>query len=416
MLSSLPQLLTHDAYTLWYTTPSNPASHFDSSQFQSSHGSSLPTDHPHHHHHHHHHHPPPPFPHQHQQQQHVHRRPTLGNITNTPSSSQRSTAEVLFSLRQSEAFIAQRKLNIQRFGASWIRPPGVAKTYQASMDEAIEREEQERLLERVGEMEIVEVVGAEVAGQGLGLGLEAGGQMVGGVQEEEEEEEDERDLDEEIPDADGLGDLDELDELDEDEEELEERDERREEEEEEDDEDDGYETEDDDGLMIDEEDGGDLHAEAAGRDLDEEIPEGGSYEHTDTDISIDDDEEEEDEESGAHGQDVAPTLVMASSSSSAIRGGITTQSGSIRRTLQTAADAGGSPGRRRSRRSGVTVDFDARVTGRTGSGAGAGFGGDGRDSTAHLVGAVMEEDSSGMTSMMEDSLLGRGRGGRRRGG
>ena len=56
-----------------------------------------------------------------------------------------SSIDSLALLRQSENTIAQRKINIQRFGASWIRPPGVGKTYQAAMDEAIEREEHERM-------------------------------------------------------------------------------------------------------------------------------------------------------------------------------------------------------------------------------------------------------------------------------
>lgn len=42
-----------------------------------------------------------------------------------------------------ENAIATRKANIRRFGAGWLRPPGVAKTLQGMEDEQLEREEQE---------------------------------------------------------------------------------------------------------------------------------------------------------------------------------------------------------------------------------------------------------------------------------
>ena len=79
-------------------------------------------------------------------------------------------------LRQTEFFIAQRKINIQRFGAGWIRPPGVGKTYQASMDEAAEREEHARLLERADEEEAaMNAAGVTVDMEGdTGVGPDAG--------------------------------------------------------------------------------------------------------------------------------------------------------------------------------------------------------------------------------------------------
>jgi hypothetical protein len=46
-------------------------------------------------------------------------------------------------LRADENAIIARKLNIRRFGASWIKPPGVSKTLQGIDDERAEREEQE---------------------------------------------------------------------------------------------------------------------------------------------------------------------------------------------------------------------------------------------------------------------------------
>src|SRR5690606_6186917 len=46
-------------------------------------------------------------------------------------------------LDRAEAEIEARKLQIQRFGATWIKPPGLAKTYQVILDEEAEREEEE---------------------------------------------------------------------------------------------------------------------------------------------------------------------------------------------------------------------------------------------------------------------------------
>lgn len=46
-------------------------------------------------------------------------------------------------LRADENAIATRKANIRRFGAGWLRPPGIGKTLQGLEDERLEREEQE---------------------------------------------------------------------------------------------------------------------------------------------------------------------------------------------------------------------------------------------------------------------------------
>jgi hypothetical protein len=136
-------------------------------------------------------------------------------------------------LQLDEEFIAQRKLNIQRFGAAWIRPPGVSKTYQMMIDEQAEREEAE----------------AQAAREA---------QMMQGVEETEfdpVEEDDgiEQDLDDQIPEAEELVADDEVDEED----------------------------------LAEEDEGMDEH------DLDDDVPEAGSYQHTDTEQS-DDDEDNED--------------------------------------------------------------------------------------------------------------------------
>ena len=44
-----------------------------------------------------------------------------------------------------EAAIAQRKAAVRNFGASWIRPPGISKTLQAMTEEEAERAEQAEL-------------------------------------------------------------------------------------------------------------------------------------------------------------------------------------------------------------------------------------------------------------------------------
>ena len=77
------------------------------------------------------------------------------------------TAAALLTL--DEKTLAQRKLNVQKFGAGWLRPPGVLKTYQASLDEQVEREEQEALARR--EEALMEAVrGMEEGGGGGGRG------------------------------------------------------------------------------------------------------------------------------------------------------------------------------------------------------------------------------------------------------
>lgn len=98
-----------------------------------------------------------------------------------------------------EAKLEKRKDNVAKFGASWIRPPGVAKTYQARMDEEAEMKEQKELARR--EAVMLEMQQAAAAQDGLPAEGEEG-----------EEVEEERDLDEEIPDADALEDLDDEDE------------------------------------------------------------------------------------------------------------------------------------------------------------------------------------------------------------
>ncbi|KAF2710893.1 hypothetical protein K504DRAFT_465927 [Pleomassaria siparia CBS 279.74] len=97
---------------------------------------------------------------------------------------------LLAALSADENVIDQRKQNVRRFGAGWIRPPGVAKTYQATMDEAAEREEQEILARR--EQVLLDLAAAQ---------QDATNEEARAEGEDEDMGEGERDLDDEVPEA-----------------------------------------------------------------------------------------------------------------------------------------------------------------------------------------------------------------------
>ncbi|KAI9691350.1 MAG: hypothetical protein M1820_009729 [Bogoriella megaspora] len=222
------------------------------------------------------------------------RRPTFSpsyeNHPPAPSS--------LILLTSDESALIQRKRNIRRFGAGWIRPPGVQKTFQQSMDEAQERLEHEAGLER--ERRAEELRGAQVAAENaerernnLGEGGE-GGDGQGG-----EWVEGERDLDADIPDAEVERDLD--DEVPEAEEESMGFGESEEDEDEEDD-DDAAEMgsprgRHERGMVQRDVEMEDVEMEMEGeveeeRDLDDDVPEAGGYEHTDTELEDESEGEE----------------------------------------------------------------------------------------------------------------------------
>ncbi|KAJ8109282.1 hypothetical protein OPT61_g7574 [Boeremia exigua] len=103
------------------------------------------------------------------------------------------TSTVLAALAQDENTFEQRKVNVQRFGAGWIRPPGVAKTLQAITDEELEKQEQELMARRERVM----------------LDLAAAQQEAANAEERQQREEmeehgeleEERDLDDDVPEA-----------------------------------------------------------------------------------------------------------------------------------------------------------------------------------------------------------------------
>ncbi|THW48137.1 hypothetical protein D6D21_03063 [Aureobasidium pullulans] len=246
---------------------------------------------------------------------------------NHSTPSRQSLAQLL----ADEHAISSRKHNIRRFGAGWIKPPGVAKTLQAETEEKAEREEQEALQRREQMMMDMQAQQEVEEARNRAAAAEEGG-------EEGEVEEEERNLDEEIPDADGEEEEEEEEEDEDEDEDLSDSDEEDEEEEEE------LQSElqsemlehsqlqhsevpvaeditfnedsmfaENSLLEIDEEtreqerydrlqeaeltgvaqDQLDLGVE---RDLDDSVPEAGSYQHTDSELDDSDEDSDEDED------------------------------------------------------------------------------------------------------------------------
>lgn len=222
----------------------------------------------------------------------AHRRPTSHH--GPYHSHARASTAFLATLTNDENLIEQRKQNIRRYGAGWLRPAGVAKTLQAIRDEELEREEQEMMQRREQVMLDLQAAQQDAANEEQ---REQGEQMEG-------EEEEERDLDDEVPEAEATDSDASPDE---------------------DDSDDDADTEEGqdttvpfnedsfiEGSMLqadvshllelqedeDEEDVSHMlemeAAEMAGvlqdeRDLDDDVPEAGSYEHTDSELEDDSD-------------------------------------------------------------------------------------------------------------------------------
>ncbi|KAI4844319.1 hypothetical protein E4T44_06252 [Aureobasidium sp. EXF-8845] len=109
------------------------------------------------------------------------------------------TRQSLAQLVADEQAISHRKHNIRRFGAGWIKPPGVAKTLQAETEEKAEREEQEALQRR--EQMMMDMQAQQEVEENRNRAAAAAAEAE--AEQEEGEGEEERDLDEEIPDAEG---------------------------------------------------------------------------------------------------------------------------------------------------------------------------------------------------------------------
>ncbi|KAF2118884.1 hypothetical protein BDV96DRAFT_610766 [Lophiotrema nucula] len=100
-----------------------------------------------------------------------------------------NSPSALATLAADENMIYQRKQNVRKFGAGWIRPPGVQKTYQAIIDEVAEKEEQDVLARR--EQALLDLAAAQTEAQNQQEATEGEDQDMGG----------ERDLDEDVPEA-----------------------------------------------------------------------------------------------------------------------------------------------------------------------------------------------------------------------
>ncbi|RAR02716.1 anaphase-promoting subunit 15 mnd2 [Stemphylium lycopersici] len=202
---------------------------------------------------------------------------------------------LLSSLNADENTISQRKLNVRRFGAGWLRPPGVTKTLQAMRDEELEKEEQEMMQRREQVMMDLAAAQQDAANEEQ--------RERGEMEEEAGAGEVERDLDDEVPEAessmsDSSADADSS---------SAEEEEHEEEEDEEEEEEGGSEVSGEvqeestvpfnedsfiEGSMMEAEVSHMLEmeeAEMAGvlqdeRDLDDDVPEAGSYEHTDSEL------------------------------------------------------------------------------------------------------------------------------------
>ncbi|MCJ1463038.1 hypothetical protein MMC07_001642 [Pseudocyphellaria aurata] len=199
--------------------------------------------------------------------------------------SQQPTRTLLSTLRADEHAILVRKANIARFGATWLRPAGVAKTLQGLADEQAEREEAE-------------------AGAAREYTLPEAQPML----ETEHPSADDRDLDDEVPDADeGEGGW--IDEEDDEEDDLDVQENLQNLH-------NGYGAPmvaDRDNIGMDAE--GDIQYAFGDRDLDDDIPEGmdGSYQHTDTEV--------EDESSEGEIESEAQTSVLDHSVWGSVTGG-----------------------------------------------------------------------------------------------
>ncbi|KAL8409322.1 hypothetical protein RB594_007674 [Gaeumannomyces avenae] len=201
MFSILPDLTPHDSHSLWYTSsrsPIPPASFDPANQ----HGSLLVEGGD-------------------GAQRHQHRRQHGG------ASQAVLERTVLARLRADETYQERRRLNVGNFGATWLKPPGIAKSLFQLREERREQEEhaeavrREQLAQQLAEAEegaaaaaTAAAVAAAAAEEGGGGGMIGGnGQTMlgpGGEDEmmgdgDDDAQPEERDLDDEIPDADEEG-------------------------------------------------------------------------------------------------------------------------------------------------------------------------------------------------------------------
>ncbi|KAK7182963.1 hypothetical protein PSPO01_11062 [Paraphaeosphaeria sporulosa] len=118
--------------------------------------------------------------------------PSRRNYTHAPSHGA-PTRSLFTQLLLDENKQKQRNANIRHFGASWIRPPGIQKTYQAMIDEEKEIKEQEALAMR--EQQMMDLAAAQQDAANAEAREAAGDEI----------DEEERDLDDDVPEAEASG-------------------------------------------------------------------------------------------------------------------------------------------------------------------------------------------------------------------
>ncbi|KAM0713886.1 hypothetical protein Q7P37_010848 [Cladosporium fusiforme] len=229
--------------------------------------------------------PPPSNPQTAAQNPQQHRQNRQNRQLRDEEKRQQQARSPLALLAADEAAIAQRKAAIRNFGAYWIRPPGVPKTLQAMNEEEQERREQEEIERR--ERGMLDMQAQQQLAEAQQRGAEAM------AEQEDPDAPEERDLDDDIPEAEITGDVTEEDLT-------------------------GDVTEDHtvedtfnedsmmEGSMLQQEQYAELEeAELTGvaqeeedlgieeeRDLDDDVPDAGSYQHTDTEEEDSSSEEE----------------------------------------------------------------------------------------------------------------------------
>ncbi|KAL9949152.1 hypothetical protein ACHAQF_001225 [Verticillium nonalfalfae] len=163
MFGLLPDLTPRDSHSVWYSSSRNPQ-----------------------------HHPPAPDP----SVDHTNPHPDHA----AQQSSSRRAGQLLLErsqlarLRADEHNLDRRRLNVQNFGSTWLKPPGVPKTLHQMREERREAEEH------------AEAVRREQLQQELAEAEEGGGPEEDDATADMEDLGDgARDLDEEIPDADAVG-------------------------------------------------------------------------------------------------------------------------------------------------------------------------------------------------------------------
>lgn len=187
---------------------------------------------------------------------------------------QHNARSPLAQLSLAEASVEHHKSQIRNWGSSWIRPPGVTKTLQAMNEEALEREEQAELERQ--EAGIRDMQAQQQLQEAQQQAEETAAQADAG-----EEEMEEHNLDDDVPDApedvtfneDSVMEGSQLEATEEEiiqDAELEEAE-----------------------LTGAAQDGQDLGMDDVERNLDDSIPEAGSYQHTDTEVEDSDDTDSE---------------------------------------------------------------------------------------------------------------------------